>query len=140
MTRARWAAVSGSVAAGGTSWLFKLGVIVGTGGDVVDTGAAALFYLLGVALLAIGTALIGLRLTTGRSLLFRVGGAVIGLLVFFASFAVLDAVGKVIVGERGPQYAADEAGIFLTAVLWLAIGVLVWSRSRHAPEAAAASS
>jgi hypothetical protein len=140
MNRARWAAVSGIIAmAGGTSWLLKLGVIVGTGGDVVDTGAAALFYLLGAALLVIGAALIGLWLTAGLGIVVRAVGAVVGVLVFFATFVVLDAVAKGIVGQRGPDYAADESGIFLTAVFWLAIGVVAWVRGKRFPRPLAAS-
>jgi hypothetical protein len=133
--------VSGIVEmAGGVSWLLKLGVIVGTGGEVVDTGAAAVFYLLGVLLLVLGALLVGLWLTAGRGIPVRAAGAIVGILAFFASFAVLDAIGQGIVGQRGPNYAADESGIFLTAVIWLAIGVLVWSRSRRAPNPAAARS
>jgi hypothetical protein len=114
--------------AGGLSWLAKLGVIVATGGDVVDTGAAAVFYLLGASLLALGGILTGLWLTSGRVVLLRIAGGILGLLGFFAIFFILDAIGQEAVGNRGPDYVALEAGIFLTALSGLVAGAWLWLR------------
>jgi peptidoglycan/LPS O-acetylase OafA/YrhL len=135
VTRERWRITSGRVAvAGGLAWLAKLTVIVATGGEVIDSGPAALFYVSGLALLLIGGALTGLWYTAGRGLLGRIAGGIIGTIGFLVSFAILDSVGGGVVGERGPEYAAAEIGILLTAILWLAIGLWLSFGGTHEPD------
>jgi peptidoglycan/LPS O-acetylase OafA/YrhL len=136
VTRERWRITSGRVAvAGGLAWIAKLTVIVATGGEIIDTGPAALFYVSGVALLLFGGALTGLWYTTGRGLLMRIAGATIGIVGFLVSFAILDTIGGGVVGERGPEYAAAEIGILLTAILWLAIGLWLSFGGTHESDA-----
>jgi peptidoglycan/LPS O-acetylase OafA/YrhL len=124
VTRGRWRTTSGRVAiAGGLAWLAKLTVIVATGGEIIDSGPAALFYLSGLALLLLGGALAGLWYTAGRGLFGRIAGGIAGAAGFLVSFAILDSVGGSVIGQRGPEYAAAEIGILLTALLWLAMGL-----------------
>jgi hypothetical protein len=140
MDAARWPVMSGLVAAtGALCWLVKLSVIVATGGEVIDTGAAAVFYLLGTGLLLLGGLLIGLWLTAGRGTLLRIAGGILGLVVFLISFLILDAIGQAVVGQRGPDYAAQESGIFLTAICWLTIGLWVSLRRGQLAELATSS-
>ena len=73
-----WMAIAGTaLVVGGVAWLLKLAVIVATGGRVVDTGAAAVFYLLGFLLLVIGSTGIGLWLTTNRAVPLRIAAVVL---------------------------------------------------------------
>ena len=106
--------------AGGAAWLAKITVIVATGGEVTSTGAAAVFYLLGAVLMAIGAATITLRLARGSRLL-QVVAVVAAPLLFFASFTLLDSIVATI---------DDEAGIALTGAVWLAVGLWAVRDSR----------
>lgn len=57
---------------------------------------------------------------------------------FFASFAVLESVAKAVVGDAGPSWLHDEAGILATAVAWLVVG-LALLREAAASQALTAS-
>lgn len=124
MNRERWIEI-GSIAAtlGGLSWLAKVAVIIATDGKVNDEGAAALFYILGVALMAIGSTAVGIRLVNRMSSLLLVGAVVLSPVVFFVSSSVLDGIAQPLVENRGPAYWEDEAGIVATALVWLVIGI-----------------
>jgi len=112
-------------AAGGAAWLAKLAVVAATDGATSDTGAAAIFYLLGVALLAIGSTAVGLWLAAGRHRAVRVLAVVLSPVLFFVSFMLLDSIAKLLVGDAGPAWLEDEAGIGLTAMFWLLTGLLL---------------
>jgi hypothetical protein len=132
----RWSRIPGTVvAAGGVLWLAKLIVIVSTDGRVIDDGAAAVLYLFGLVVLATGSALIGYWLTEGYGALMRIAAGILGVAGFVVVFLLFDAIGSFLVGQRGPAYAADEAGIFLTTVLALAIGAWLWLRASSGAEA-----
>lgn len=124
MTRERWIQI-GSIAAalGGLSWLAKIAIIIATEGKVNDEGAAALFYILGVALMAIGSTAVGVRLANRRSSLLLIGAVVLSPVVFFVSSSVLDGIAKPLLENRGPAYWEDEAGIVVTALIWLLLGI-----------------
>lgn len=124
MTRERWIQI-GSIAAalGGLSWLAKIAIIIATEGKVNDEGAAALFYILGVALMAIGSTAVGVRLANRRSSLLLIGAVVLSPVVFFVSSSVLDGNAKPLLENRGPAYWEDEAGIVVTALIWLLLGI-----------------
>lgn len=112
-------------ATGGAAWLAKLAVIAATDGATTDTGAAAAFYLLGLALLAIGSAAVGLRVAAGRHLAVRIFAVALSPALFFVSFMLLDSIAKLLVGDAGPVWLQDEAGIGLTAAFWLVTGLLL---------------
>lgn len=135
MTKDRWIHIAGFLlVAGGLAWLLKLGVIVATNGRVTDTGAAGMFYLIGVILLLVGSTGLGMKLAARRNSLLRTVAVILSPIVFVASFLVFQAVMIMIVGDWGPTYVREEAGIFVAAVVWLLIGValLVFARRRAA--------
>lgn len=111
--------------AGCVSWLAKVGVILWTDGDIVDSGAASVFYLLGVALLAIGSIALGLRLARSRATWLRVLAGVASVMLMFVSIGVLDTIAKSVIGDLGDAYMRDEHGIWLTAVVWLLVAVML---------------
>ncbi|HEU0245683.1 MAG TPA: hypothetical protein VFR38_01210 [Gaiellaceae bacterium] len=118
--------------AGASAWLVKLVVIVIT--DGADSGAgdaaAAVFFLPGFLLLLIGSSAVGLWLTRGRGPVVRIVAGLLAPVAFLASMNLLDPIGEALVGDLGPDYAREEAGILLTALLWLALSILVAAGSR----------
>lgn len=124
MTQKRWTRI-GSIAAilGGISWLAKMAVIIITDGKVNDEGAAAVFYILGVTLMATGSTAFGIRLAHRRSSLLFVGAVVLSPVVFLVSFFVLDGIAQPLVINHGPAYWEDEVGIVVTALVWLLLGI-----------------
>ncbi|HEV2107923.1 MAG TPA: hypothetical protein VGR16_06650 [Thermomicrobiales bacterium] len=131
MTRERWITF-GSIAAtlGGLSWLAKMAVIIATDGEVNDEGAAAFFYILGAALMMIGSTAVGVLLAGRRPRWTLVVAVALSPIFFIISFSILDGVAKPLVGDRGPAYLQDEAGIVTTAVAWLILGISVLNASR----------
>ena len=115
----RWAPVV--LLAGAISWLAKMVVIFATDGRVDSTGAAAVFFIGGIPLMAIGATAVGLWLSRGRALWIRSVSIVISFLAFFVSFVILDSIAKPTLGEVGPSYMTDEAGILVTAIFWLLV-------------------
>lgn len=136
MTRERWISI-GSVAAalGGLSWLAKVAVIIATDGEVTDEGAAAFFYLLGVALMVIGSTAVGAMLAGRRMQLMLVMAIALSPIIFFISYAILDGIAKPMVGDRGPAYAEDEAGILMTGLAWLILGVGLFRTAHRSDDA-----
>jgi hypothetical protein len=126
-----WIAIAGTaLIVGGVAWLLKLWVIVATDGWVMYTGAAGAFFDLGLYLLLIGSTGLGLRLTMKEEPAFRIAAVVASPVAFVVSFAVLlgigytiVSIGRAVVGNAVPSYLLEEGGIFITAVLWLVIGV-----------------
>jgi hypothetical protein len=128
----RWITIAGTtLVVGGVAWLLKLAVIVATGGRVVDTGAAAVFYLLGFLLLVIGSTGLGLWLTTNRAVPLRIAAVVLSPVAFLASVALLDVIARAAVGGLGPSYVPDEAGVFLAAAVWLVLGAMLVGFARR---------
>ena len=132
MSLLKWWTVLAGVAliVGGVAWLLKLWVIVATDGRVVATGAAGAFFDLGLYSLLVGSTGLGLRLAMNQELSMRVVLAVVSPLAFVVSFAIfsgigyaLVAIGRVIVGEALPSYLLEEGGIFVSAVVWLIVGI-----------------
>ncbi len=126
-----WIALAGTaLIAGGVAWLLKLWVIVATDGRVVATGAAGGFYDLGFGLLMVGCTGVGLRQAINQEPSMRVILALVSSLVFFPAFLVfliigyaLVAIGRVIAGDAVPGYLLEEGGIFISAVVGIAVGV-----------------
>jgi hypothetical protein len=113
--------------AGASAWVVKLVVIVITDGAESGAGdaAVAVVFLLGLVLLLSGSSAVGLWLTRGRGPVVRIAAALLAPVTFLVSMNVLDPVGEALVGNLGPNYAREEAGILLAALLWLALGILV---------------
>jgi len=126
-----WIAIAGtSLVVGGVAWLLKLWVIVATDGQVVATGAAGAFFDLGLYSLLVGSTGLGLRLAMNQEPSMRVVLAVASPIAFVVSFVVflvigyaILAIGRVVVGDALPRYLLEEGGIFISAVVWLIVGI-----------------
>lgn len=134
MSLSRWLiATAGLVLIiGAMAWLTKIGVIIATDGRVTHTGAAGSSFTIGLGLLSVGAAGLGLRLTMSVDLVLRVILTVGFPFVFVLSFFVFSAIGymivagaRVIVGDALPPYMLGEAGILISAVVWMVIGVVL---------------
>lgn len=114
------------LAAGGLAWLAKMAVITTTDGAVSGTGSAAasVFYLLGLGLMAGGLAGVAVALTARRPVAVRAIGALGGLVAFVVVYSVLDGIAKSLVGDAGPAWMPDEAGILTTGAVLMAAGLL----------------
>jgi hypothetical protein len=137
MMASRWTAILATVLiAGGVSWLLKLTVIavmVATGSRDIESGLVAFFYLMGLALLLIGSTALGLRLTMGRPVPLRIAAVVLSPIVFWFSFMILDIISDSIVGGQAPNYVQSETAVLLAALVWLALGAMVRKSTRRTP-------
>jgi hypothetical protein len=139
-----WTAIAGTIlVVGGVAWLLKLWVIVSTDGRVVATGAAGAFFDLGFYSLLVGSTGLGVRLMANQDTAMRGVGAVASLAAFFLSFSLFSAVGyaglavgSAVIGVSLPGYLLEEAGIFTSAVVWLAIGLALLFDSVREPRKA----
>ncbi len=127
-----WMPIAGtSLVVGGVAWFLKLWVIVATDGRVTHTGAAGTFFDLGFYSLLVGSTGLGLRLTMKEeNSATRIATVVGSPLAFGVSFAIfstigyaLVAIGRLFVGDALPSYLLEEAGIFISAVVWLVVGI-----------------
>ena len=148
MSLSRWLIATAGLAlvVGAMAWLTKIGVIIATDGRVTHTGAAGASFTIGLGLLSVGAAGLGLRLTTSVDLVLRVILTVGFPFVFVLSFFVFSAIGyvivagaRVIVGDALPRYMLGEAGILISAVVWMVIGAVLLFGSVRKPRNAASS-
>lgn len=121
------------LAAGGLAWLAKMAVIVATDGAETGTGsaAAAVFFLLGVALMPVGLAGVGAALAAGRHPLLRVVAGIAGFLSAFVCYSVLEGIAQSLVGDTDPTWIGEEIGILVTGVVLAATGLLAAQRSQR---------
>jgi hypothetical protein len=139
-----WTAIAGTILiVGGVAWLLKLWVIVATDGRVVTTGAAGAFFDLGFYSLIVGSTGLGVRLTRNQEPTLRGVAAVGSMAAFFLAFSLFSAVGYAalavggaVIGVSLPGYLLEEAGIFISAVVWLAIGLALLFGSVREPHKA----
>jgi hypothetical protein len=139
-----WTAIAGTILiVGGVAWLLKLWVIVATDGRVVATGAAGAFFDLGFYSLIVGSTGLGVRLTRNQEPTLRGVAAVGSMAAFFLAFSLFSAVGYAalavggaVIGVSLPGYLLEEAGIFISAVVWLAIGLALLFGSVREPRKA----
>lgn len=122
---------SGLLAAGGLSWLVKIGVIVATDGRIIDTGPAALLMTAGIVLLLLGAAGTGAWLAGRRHPVLRGLAAIGGIAVLVAGSVSLGWVGATLLRGRGPAYFDQEAGLLVVALLWSAVGLAALARARR---------
>lgn len=119
--------------AGGMAWLAKLSVIAVTDGEVTDTGLAAVFYFAGLAAILLASTGVGVRLAGRRPLPVAVVLALLSPVAAFMVFGLLDEAAQSLVGDAGPAWLQDEAGILAMALVALAAGATAW---RATPRAA----
>jgi hypothetical protein len=136
-----WTAIAGTIlVVGGVAWILKLWVIVATDGRVVATGAAGAFFDLGFYSLLVGSTGLGVRLTMNQEPAMRGVAAVGSPVMFILSFALFSSIGYAILAVGGtfagispPSYLLEEAGIFISAMVWLVIGVILLFGSVRKP-------
>ena len=140
-----WTVIAGTaLIVGGVAWILKLWVIVVTDGRVVATGAAGAFFEIGFYSLLVGSMGLGLRLTKNeQNPVPRIAAAVGSPFAFILSFFAFDLVGyellnvgRAVLGVAVPSYLLGEAGIFISAVVWLAIGLALLFGSVREPRKA----
>lgn len=145
----RWGALvtarrtAGLLALGaGLAWGTKLALIAANGGTNTGEGVVALAFLLGAALLVVAAFAVGLALTAGRPLWQRLVAGVLGVLaVLVLHSAVLDPLGTALVGDAGPSWLPEEAGIGLMVLVALVVAGLLLRRpaaARRGADTAAA--
>jgi hypothetical protein len=129
MTRQRFLHTASAVAAlGGAAWVTKVAVLTATDGD--DSLVVGLLYICGAIGITVGASWVGVRLAGERSLPLAVLlGALGPLLAFVAYDSVLDPLAKAALGDAGPGWFEDEAGILATGLVWLAASLPVWLAS-----------
>jgi hypothetical protein len=129
--------LAGLAALGGAAWVVKFLIILADdGGDA--GGLAAVLYLLGVGFMVVGSAFLAVHLARGRGRLVLAAGLVAAPFVVFLSYALLDGLAKAVVGDSGPGWLEDEAGILVTGLFWLAAGL--WGRRSGRREGRGAAS
>ena len=134
MTVWNWSKFAGIFTfAGGTTWLAKIAVIVATGGRVIDTGAAAVLFALGTALLAVGSTSFAVWLTRRHPLWTRIVAGVVSPVALVVLFGVVDSAAKLLVPASAPAYAPNEAGVAAMAVLALVLGLCAMTQRAHDP-------
>jgi hypothetical protein len=107
--------------AGGLAWLCKL---VAASIDM-NSPVVAVFFVLGLILLPIGSIGIALRLLQDRPAWLRAAGGVLAPFAFLAIFSLLDGTLVPATEDHVREWAKAEAGVFAAAVIWLAAGL--WS-------------
>ena len=121
----------------GVAWGAKVALIAANGGSNDSEGPVAALYFAGVALLLAAGAALGVAVTAGRPVWLRALAGVAGVVAVLLVYgAVLDPLGKAAVGDAGPSWLPDEAGILLMAAAALVVAA-VMLRGRR-PDAAPA--
>jgi len=136
MTRQGFLRTASAVAAlGGAAWVTKVAVLAATDGD--DSVVIDILYICGAVGITLGASWVGVRLAGRRPLpLVVVLGALCPLLAFLVYDGVLDPLAKAALGDTGPAWFEDEAGILLTGLVWLAFSLPAWlSTTKPAPSA-----
>ena len=111
---------------GAIAWIIKLSIIVSTNGQVIDTGAAALFMKIGIVLLAVGSTAIGSRLSAKRATWVRVLAMVLSPVLLFAIFFAIGFVAMPLFKNISLWYAQQEAPIAIAVVVSLLIGIALF--------------
>lgn len=115
------------LAAGGLCWVVKFVVIASTDGalsGMPDT-VTGLLYMTAVTLMALGMAGLGVALLSGRHLVLRIAGALGGLVAWWLSYIVIEAIAQAIVGDTDPVWLGDEIGIVATGAILMTFGLLL---------------
>jgi hypothetical protein len=129
----KWTKVAALLLMGGAlAWTIKLSVIISTNGQVIDTGAAALFMKIGLFLLLIGSTGIGNRLSENRVPFLRVIAILISPLFLIAPIFLFSFLTGPLVKNSSLWYAQQEAPIAVAVVVSLIIGLLLYKSYKPA--------
>ena len=135
MTRAKWTRLAAMILiGGGVGWLLKLIAIPTTGGEDYESPVIALFFFVGLLGMLVGSTALGSRLAEGASLPLYLLALLVSPIAAWVVFMLLDGVLKP-VGEAGPVWYRDEAGITAMALLMIVAGVWVSRYERQAVQA-----
>ncbi len=115
------------LAAGGLCWVLKFIVIAASDGARAGTPATLtnLLYLAAVTLMALGMAGLAVALLSGRHLVWRVLGAVGGVVAWALTYSVTEAIAQAIVGDTDPVWLGEEIGIVATGAILMTVGLLL---------------
>ena len=132
LTAGRWNFISSlAIVSGALVWLVKFATIFASAGEETDSGMPAMFYVLGLLLMAGGLAGIAVGLTRHRPMIARIFAGLSAAAAFVATFLALDFLVRPLVPGNWPAYVGDEVSIVLTAAAWLAIGLGLMFKSRR---------
>ena len=109
---------------GGIAFVLKLIAIPTTGGDDFESGVVAILFFAGMFGMLVGSTTLGSRFAENRPLAVYVLALVLSPILTWFLFILLDG-GLKPIGEAGPDWYVDEAGI--TAIAILMIGAGLWS-------------
>ncbi|PVG81012.1 hypothetical protein DDE18_19460 [Nocardioides gansuensis] len=129
MARQRWLEIAAIFAAlGGALWLVKLGFVAAASGG--ENAAIATCYLGGWAFMCVGSTWAGTRLALHRPVVVLAILVLLSPLLVFVSYTLIDALAQPSLGQLGPAWFEAEAGIIVTGLIWLLLGLaaLRWSR------------
>lgn len=136
MTRQQYVRTAAAVAAlGGAAWVTKVGVLATTDGE--DTTFVSMLYVAGALGMLLGASWVGVRLGGDRARPVLVALGVVSALAWFPVYdALLDPLASAAIGDTGPGWLEDEAGIVLTGLLWLAASLPAWLATPSPPRSA----
>ena len=119
---------------GGIAFLLKLVAIPTTGGEDFESPVVALFFFAGMFGMFVGSTSLGSRLAERAPLTVYVLALVLSPIVIWVVFLLLDE-GLKPIGEAGPDWYVDEAGITVMAVLMIGTGLWLLRRQGDRPRA-----
>lgn len=123
---AQWTKVAALLLIGGAlAWMIKLAVIISTNGEVINTGAAALFMKIGLVLLLIGSTAIGNRLGKNRQLFVRIIAIILSPVILIGLILLLGFITGPLFKSTSIWYAEQEAPILIAVVVSLVVGSLI---------------
>ena len=136
MTRQQYVRTAAAVAAlGGAAWVTKVGVLATTDGE--DTAFVSMLYLAGALGMTLGASWVGVRLAGGRPVPVVIALGVLTALAWFPLYdSVLDPLAAGAIGDAGPAWLGDEAGILLTGLLLSAASLPAWLATPPSPRSA----
>lgn len=139
MRMSRWPVLASALlAAGGLSWMIKIGIIVATDGRIITTGPAAALMTAGLVLLPLGAAGVGAGLARHAHVGLRAVAALGAVALLVAGSVALGIAGSTLFRGSGPSYLAEEAGLFAAGVVWFAVGLRTLRHARAVPAVARA--
>ena len=131
----KWTQIAGLLLmAGALAWALKLGVIISTNGQIIDTGAAALLMKIGLFSLFVGSTGIGNRLSHSWPAALRVVAIVISPLLVFGSIFLLGMLTGPLFRNSSVWYAQQEAGIGVAAIVYLTAGFFLYRSYKSVPQ------
>ena len=95
-------------------------------GKIIDTGAAALFMKIGLFFLAVGSTGIGNRLSHKQAVLLRIIAILLSPVVVFGSCLLFGMLTSPLFSNSSVWYAQQEAPIAFAAIVYLAVGFLLF--------------